>query len=71
MLFRAGQHITGLYEVTSGTVRLARVDPKWRETVLYVGASGEMLAEASLFASASRAGSGLHNRHRTYDPDHM
>lgn len=52
MLFRAGQLTTGLFEVTSGSVRLVRVDPKGRETVLYVAASGEMLAEASLFASA-------------------
>jgi CRP-like cAMP-binding protein len=52
ILFRTGQHTTGLYEVTSGTVRLVRVDSAGRETVLYVAASGEMLAEASLFAPA-------------------
>ncbi len=51
VLFRAGQRTTGLFEVTSGTVRLVRVDPTGRETVLYVAASGELLAEASLFAS--------------------
>jgi CRP-like cAMP-binding protein len=52
VLFRAGQRTTGLFEVTSGRVRLVRVDRAGRETVLYVAESGETLAEASLFASA-------------------
>lgn len=51
VLFRAGQRSTGLFEVTSGSVRLVRVDRTGRETVLYVASSGETLAEASLFAS--------------------
>ena len=51
VLFRAGQRTTGLFEVTSGSVRLVRVDRTGRETVLYVALSGETLAEASLFAS--------------------
>ena len=51
VLFRAGQRTTGLFEVTSGSVRLVRVDRTGRETVLYVAVSGETLAEASLFAS--------------------
>jgi CRP-like cAMP-binding protein len=51
VLFRAGQRTTGLFEVTSGSVRLVRVDRTGRETNLYVAVSGETLAEASLFAS--------------------
>src|SRR6185312_3043071 len=49
ILFRAGQRTTGLFEVTSGSVRLVRVDRAGREAVLYVAAPGETLAEASLF----------------------
>lgn len=51
-LFRAGQRTIGPYQVLSGRVRLARVDRSGRETVLYTAESGEMIAEASLFASA-------------------
>jgi CRP-like cAMP-binding protein len=51
VLFRAGQRTTGFFEVTSGSVRLVRVNRTGRETVLYVAVSGETLAEASLFAS--------------------
>jgi CRP-like cAMP-binding protein len=50
VLFRAGQRTTGLFEVTSGSVRLVRVDRTGRETNLYVAVSGETLAEASLFS---------------------
>jgi CRP-like cAMP-binding protein len=51
VLFRAGQRTTGLFEVTSGSIRLVRVDRTGRETVLYVAVSRQTLAEASLFAS--------------------
>jgi CRP/FNR family transcriptional regulator, dissimilatory nitrate respiration regulator len=50
-LFRAGTRTAGLYQVVRGRVRLARVNRKGRETVLYVATAGEILAEASLFSS--------------------
>jgi CRP/FNR family transcriptional regulator, dissimilatory nitrate respiration regulator len=49
-LFRQGARTVGLYEVTSGKVRLARVDRSGRETVLYSASAGETIAEASLFS---------------------
>jgi len=51
-LFRTGQRTIGLYEILSGRVRLARIDRTGRETVLFTAGSGDMIAEASLFASA-------------------
>jgi CRP/FNR family transcriptional regulator, dissimilatory nitrate respiration regulator len=52
VLFRMGHRTTGFYEVIIGNVRLVRVDRAGREAVLHVAVAGEMLAEASLFASA-------------------
>ena len=49
-LFRLGTRTAGLYEVTSGKVRLVRVDPAGREAVLHVAAAGDTIAEASLFS---------------------
>lgn len=49
-LFRLGDKTTGLCEVLSGRVRLARVDRSGREIVLYVAGPGETIAEASLFS---------------------
>jgi CRP-like cAMP-binding protein len=49
-LFRLGTRTAGLYEVTSGKLRLVRVDPSGREVVLYLAAAGDTIAEASLFA---------------------
>ncbi len=50
-LFRRGSKTTGLYEVMSGYVRLARFDRSGGEVVLHVAGPGETLAEASLFSS--------------------
>jgi CRP-like cAMP-binding protein len=52
VLFRTGQRTTGLFEVTSGSVRLVRVDRAGREAVLHLATAGQTLAEASLFAAA-------------------
>ncbi|CAN5502428.1 Crp/Fnr family transcriptional regulator [soil metagenome] len=51
-LFRTGQRTVGCVEVVSGHIRLLRVDRSGREAVMHVAKAGEMLAEASLFASA-------------------
>ena len=50
VLFRLGNKATGLYEVISGRVRLARVDRSGHEIVLHIAGPGETLAEASLFS---------------------
>jgi CRP-like cAMP-binding protein len=50
VLFHAGSKATGFYEVISGAVRLARVDPSGREAVLQLAVAGDSLAEASLFS---------------------
>ncbi len=50
-LFRLGDKATGLCEVISGRVRLARVDRSGHEIVLHVAGPGETLAEASLFSA--------------------
>lgn len=52
VLFHAGDRSSGLYEVVSGGIRLVRVDRAGREAVLHIARAGEILAEASLFASA-------------------
>ena len=49
-LFRAGDRTLGLWEVTAGRVRLARVDRAGHEIVLHVAGPGETLAEASLYS---------------------
>ena len=49
-LFRLGDKSTGLCEVISGRMRLARVDRSGREIVLHVAGPGETIAEASLFS---------------------
>ena len=51
-LFRLGDKATGLCEVVSGRVRLARVDRSGHEIVLHVAGPGETLAEASLFSAS-------------------
>jgi CRP/FNR family transcriptional regulator, dissimilatory nitrate respiration regulator len=51
-LFRSGDRTVGLYEVLTGKVRLVRVDRSGREAVLQVAASGDTLAEASLYSPA-------------------
>lgn len=50
-LFRTGARTAGLYEIVKGKVRLLRWDRSGREAVLQVAASGDTLAEASLFSS--------------------
>jgi CRP-like cAMP-binding protein len=49
-LFRLGNRTAGLYEIVLGKVRLARVDASGRETILYLAAAGDTIAEASLFS---------------------
>jgi CRP-like cAMP-binding protein len=49
-LFRLGDKASGLFEIVSGRVRLARVDRAGREVVLHVAQAGETIAEASLFS---------------------
>jgi CRP-like cAMP-binding protein len=49
-LFRAGDRTVGLYEMVSGSVRLVRIDRSGREAVLHAAASGDTIAEASLFS---------------------
>lgn len=51
-LFRSGKRSVGLYEIVSGTVRLVRVDRTGREAVLFTGAAGDTIAEASLFSAS-------------------
>ena len=51
-LFRTGQRPVGLYEVTTGKIRLVRVDRSGRETVLYNANAGDTIAEASLFSKS-------------------
>jgi CRP/FNR family transcriptional regulator, dissimilatory nitrate respiration regulator len=51
-LFRLGDKATGLCEVVSGRVRLARVDRSGHEIVLHVAGPGGTLAEASLFSAS-------------------
>lgn len=50
-LFRMGNRSIGLYEIVSGKVRLVRVDSSGHEAILFVAASGDTLAEASLFSA--------------------
>lgn len=50
-LFRQGDKPVSFFEVTSGRVRLTRVDRAGREVVLYVAGVGETIAEASLFSN--------------------
>ncbi len=49
-LFRSGDQTTNLYEITSGKVRLARVDLSGREIILHIAEAGDTIAEASLFS---------------------
>jgi CRP-like cAMP-binding protein len=49
-LFRTGQRTLGLLEIVSGRIRLVRVDRSGREALLYTAASGDTIAEASLFS---------------------
>lgn len=50
-LFRQGDKPMSFFEVTSGRVRLTRVDRSGREVVLYVAGANETIAEASLFSN--------------------
>jgi CRP-like cAMP-binding protein len=51
-LFRMGDVPAVLFEVVKGKVRLVRTDASGRETVLYTAGPGQVVSEASLFASA-------------------
>jgi CRP-like cAMP-binding protein len=50
ILFDQGDTTVGVYEVVSGKVRQARVDPEGRDVVVGIAGPGEMIAEASLFS---------------------
>jgi len=50
ILFDQGDATVGVYEVVSGKVRQARVDPEGRDVVVGIAGPGEMIAEASLFS---------------------
>jgi CRP/FNR family transcriptional regulator, dissimilatory nitrate respiration regulator len=50
ILFSQGQPTAGLYDVLSGKIKLVRVDPSGRETVLSIAGAGGTIAEASLFS---------------------
>ena len=49
-LFRIDAQTVGLFEVIKGRIKLVRIDPSGRETVLYVAGAGDTVAEASLFS---------------------
>jgi CRP/FNR family transcriptional regulator, dissimilatory nitrate respiration regulator len=49
-LFRIDARTVGLFEVIKGGVKLVRIDPSGRETVLYAAVAGDTVAEASLFS---------------------
>ena len=51
-LFRIDARAVGLYEVIAGRIKLARIDPSGRETVLHIAGPGDTVAEASLFSPA-------------------
>jgi CRP/FNR family transcriptional regulator, dissimilatory nitrate respiration regulator len=51
-LFRMDSRTVGLFEVVSGRIKLVRPEPSGRETILYTAGTGEIVAEASLFATA-------------------
>jgi len=50
-LFREDSRAVGLFEVVSGRIKLVRPEPSGRETILYTAEAGEIVAEASLFAT--------------------
>lgn len=49
-LFHMDARTVGLFEVIKGGIKLVRVDPSGRETVLYAAVAGDTVAEASLFS---------------------
>jgi len=51
-LFRMDSRTVGLFVVVSGRIKLVRPEPSGRETILYTAGTGEIVAEASLFATA-------------------
>jgi len=53
-LFSQGQQSACLYEVVSGKIRLACVDPAGREVVLGFASGGDTIGEASLFSPIYR-----------------
>jgi CRP-like cAMP-binding protein len=50
ILFGQGDATVGVYEVVSGKVRQALVDPEGRDVVVGIAGPGEMIAEALLFS---------------------
>lgn len=49
-LFRADTRTAGLFEVVEGRIKLVRIAPSGRETILYAASAGDILAEASIFS---------------------
>jgi CRP/FNR family transcriptional regulator, dissimilatory nitrate respiration regulator len=49
-LFRIDTPTAGLYEVVKGRIKLVRIAPSGRETILYTAAAGDFVAEASSFS---------------------
>ena len=52
VLFRQGDHVSSMFEVATGRVRLTRHGPDGRPAVLGRAGPGDLVAEASLFAEA-------------------
>jgi CRP-like cAMP-binding protein len=50
VLFRVDTPTVGLFEVIRGGIKLVRIAPSGRETILYTAAAGDFVAEASLFS---------------------
>lgn len=49
-LFRVDTPTKGLFEVVEGRIKLVRIAPAGRETILYAASAGDFVAEASLFS---------------------
>ena len=50
-LFRMDTPTVGLFEVIKGRIKLVRIAPSGRETILYTASAGDFVAEASSFSS--------------------
>jgi len=49
-LFRVDTPTAGLFEVIKGRIKLVRIAPSGRETILYTASAGDFVAEASSFS---------------------
>jgi len=50
-LFRVDTPTVGLFEVIKGRIKLVRIAPAGRETILYTASAGDFVAEASSFST--------------------